>query len=165
MATSNVDNLQTKLEPNPLTFTVHLPGYKKTVQYSYSITNRSILNDFCTTFGIVQRRAELFKLYKGIAANVHHYSELSDGDTLILVVRGTTVEGENEYYENQKDSLMNNKYLDPPISKDQATKLLAEIDTNFCLFGHRNWFPGGSGYNHREYYKKLLVNYPEENES
>ena len=164
MDTSNVNNVQTKIEPKPLTFTLHLPGFKKTVQYSYPNTNSLILNNVCTTFGIVQRRAELFKLDKNIAWALH-YPDLSDGDTLILVVRGTTVEGENEYYENQKDSLMNNKYLEPSISKHQATKLLAEIDTNFSLFGHRNWLPGGTGYNHREYYKKLLVNYPEENES
>ena len=164
MATSNIDNVQTKLEPNPLTFTLHLPGYKKTVQYSYSITNSSILNDFCNTFGIVQRRAELFKLYKGIASNVHHYSELSDGDTLILVVRGTTVEGENEYYENQKDSLMNNKYLQPSISKYQATRLLAEIKTNFNLFGWKHWMPGGTGYQYKQYYMKNVSNYPDDKE-
>ena len=164
-----------KMQPpavKPLTFTLHLPGLKKTVQFSYlpkeqdhqvgnTMKGNYMFKMFvCNTFDVVYRRAQLFKLHKGIASEVC-YSKISDGDTLILVVRSTVNESENEYFNNQKESLMNNKYLQPSITKHQASSLLAEIKSQFNLFGHKNWLPGGTGYEYTEYYNKNVLNYPE----
>jgi len=163
------------MTPKPLTFTLHLPGFMKTVQFSYlpkeqdkpigkSMDGNYMFSQLvCETFNVEYRRAQLFLLKNNIAYEIC-YCKISDGDTLILVVRGTTVEAENEYYENQKDSLMNNKYLQPSISKYQASSLLAEIKANFKLFGWKHWMPGGTGYQYKQYYMKNVSNYPDDKE-
>jgi hypothetical protein len=164
------------MTPKLLTFTLHLPGLMKTVQFSYlpkeqdkpngkSMNGNYMFSQFvCETFNVVYRRAQLYLLRKdGIASEIC-YSKISDGDTLILVVRPTIDESQNEYYNNQQDSLMNNKYLQPSISKYQATRLLAEIKTQFNLIGWKNWMPGGRGYEYKQYYMKNVTNYPDDKE-
>jgi len=163
------------MTPKPLTFTLHLPGLMKTVQFSYlpkeqdKPNGKSMDGNYkfsqlvCETFNVEYRRAQLYLLKNNIAYEICYY-RISDGDTLILVVRSTIDKAENEYYNNQQDSLMNNKYLQPSISKYQATRLLAEIKTKFNLIGWKNWMPGGNGYEYKQYYMKNVTNYPDDKE-
>jgi hypothetical protein len=178
---SNLDakdsNLVVKdMTPRLLTFTLHLPGLMKTVQFSYlpkeqdkpngkSMDGNYMFSQFvCETFNVVYRRAQLYLLRKDGIAKEICYSKISDGDTLILVVRPTIDESQNEYYNNQQDSLKNNKYLEPSITKYQAASLLADIKTQFNLIGWKNWMPGGTGYQYKQYFLKNVTNYPDDKE-
>ena len=164
--TDVVNNTQTEtISESSITFTLHLPGLNKTVQMSYDkpITNCSesqVFHDFITTsFGVVPRRAQIFLIHmeKGpikLFMLPYYGITISNGDKLILCVRGTTVPGQNEYYETQKESLRQNTYLNPPLSKDDAKSLLISIAGDFEMYGHRYYFPGGQWY---EYGKKLAV--------
>jgi hypothetical protein len=159
MANSTNDNSDSKF-----TFTIHLPGLKKTMQMSYKkipISSSDILefhNFITNTFNVVSRRARIFWFHKDkgpYAINwMPHDSELLNGDTFILCVRGTTVEGENEYYDTQKESLKLNKYLNPSISKNNAISLLISIAGGFESYGHKYYCPGGRWY---EYQKQLDI--------
>ena len=131
------------------TVTLHLPGLKKTVQYSYdsSISNNQLTSKIANDFGQEPRRSGVFIIGEGVfgtirAMEVWLSSPVKNGDTLILCTRETTVQGKNEYYEIQKDSLMHNVYLNPPITKIVAVQLLVQIKANFRLLGHKHYLPG-----------------------
>jgi hypothetical protein len=158
-------------------FTLHLPGLKKTVPFHWPKTDPSsgnslivkqeFFNSICDTFGVVPRRANIYCLKNGktekiYSCNGRGLEQLFDGDTIILAVRGTKDESLNEYYNTQLDSLMNNQYLDPPISKDNAVFLLTELAFNFDMdrfFGHRHYLPGGTCYETRKHYSETVQNY------
>ena len=159
-------------------FTLHLPGLKKTVPFHWPKTDPSsgnslivkqeFFNSICDTFGVVPRRANIYCLKNGNADKIYSCNgrgleQLFDGDTIILAVRATNDESLNEYYTTQLDSLKNNKYLDPPISKDNAVFLLTNISFNFQMdsfFGHRYHIPGGACYETRKHYWEKVQNYP-----
>jgi hypothetical protein len=159
---TTTDIVDNTTDSSVFTFTVHLPGLKKTVKMSYDKTpvNPMELFHFITnSFGIVSRRASLFLIPSdGYPVQVNEFSlafnglRIVDGDTLIICVRATTVSGENEYYETQMESLKKNKYLDPPIPKVSALSLLVDIVGNFEMYGHKHYMPGGRWYE----YKKIL---------
>jgi hypothetical protein len=158
-------------------FTLHLPGLKKTIPFHWPKTDPSsgnslivrqeFFNSICDTFGVVPRRANIYCLKNGKAEKIYSCNgrgleQLFDGDTIILAVRGTQDESLNEYYNTQRDSLLNNKYLDPPISKDNAVFLLTNISFNFQMdmyFGHRHHFPGGTVYETRKHFSEKVQNY------
>ncbi len=158
-------------------FTLHLPGLKKTVPFHWPKTDPSsgnslivkqeFFNSICETFGVVPRRANIYCLKNGktekiYSCNGRGLEQLFDGDIIILAVRGTKDDSLNEYYKTQVDSLMNNKYLDPPISKDNAVFLLTELAFNFDIdrfFGHRHYLPGGTCYETRKHYSETVQNY------
>jgi len=158
--TTSTDIINTSTKPLAFTFTVHLPGLKKTVKMTYDKTldkPMELFNFITNSFGIVSRRAALFLIVpNNLPVSVNEFSllfnkiHIKDGDTFIVCVRETTVTGENEYYENQKESLQKNKYLDPPISKNTAVYLLGEIERNFDLCGHKHFMPGGQWYEYRK---------------
>jgi hypothetical protein len=158
-------------------FTLHLPGLKKTVPFHWPKTDPSsgnslivkqeFFNSICDTFGVVPRRANIYCLKNGktekiYSCNGRGLEQLFDGDTIILAVRGTKDESLNEYYNTQLDSLMNNQYLDPPISKDNAVFLLTELAFNFDMdrfFGYKHYLPGGTCYETRKHYSETVQNY------
>ena len=158
-------------------FTLHLPGLKKTVPFHWPKTDPSsgnslivkqdFFNSICETFGVVPRRANIYCLKNGktekiYSCNGRGLEQLFDGDIIILAVRGTKDDSLNEYYKTQLDSLMNNQYLDPPISKDNAVFLLTELAFNFDIdrfFGHRHYLPGGTCYETRKHYSETVQNY------
>jgi hypothetical protein len=158
-------------------FTLHLPGLKKTVPFHWPkedsssenslIVKQEFFNSICDTFGVVPRRANIYCLKNGKAEKIYSCNgrgleQLFDGDTIILAVRGTKDESLNEYYNTQRDSLLNNKYLDPPISKNNAVFLLTELAFNFEMasyFGHRHHCPGGACYETRKHYMDKVQNY------
>jgi hypothetical protein len=115
----------------------------------------------------VPRRANIYCLKNGktekiYSCNGRGLEQLFDGDIIILAVRGTKDDSLNEYYKTQLDSLMNNQYLDPPISKDNAVFLLTELAFNFDIdrfFGHRHYLPGGTCYETRKHYSETVQNY------
>jgi len=178
MSAIPIDNNTNTFDPSMLlTFTLHLPGLNKTVQFPYlpqvvyfpkeqdkpNVMSMKEYTKFtesvCDTYNIVHRRANFYKISNGDCSELYN-SKISDGDTLILVVRSTFDASQNEYYNNQQDSLKNNKYLQPSITKYQAASLLADIwNHNFELFGLRHWLPGGTGYECQQYFLKNLTNY------
>lgn len=167
-------NSQLKTQNCDYVFTLHLPGLKKTTQFHWSKKNRSnknsmivdyeFFNFICNSFGITSRRAKIYRLNtNGVADNIFspfgHGDRIFNGDTLILVVRKTKDESMNEYYNNQIESLMNNMYLEPQISKNNAAYLLTEINMNFPIMGIENYFPGGCFYETEKIYYNRLQNY------
>jgi len=159
----NINTQTGNIPESPITFTLHLPGLKKTMKMTYNIfpiKNEEVKNFIFTTFNIVPRRAKVFVFPKDedmLPIDLYdHHSLISDGDTLIVCVRGTTVAGENEYYDNQEDSLLHNKYLDPPISKNYAKSLLIQIAMNFEFYGHKYHLPGGRWYEYKQYLSGLM---------
>ena len=133
-----------------ITVTLHLPGLKKTVQYSYdSIPNKYLTDRIAAEFGQELRRSNVFLLSEGffetIRANdlwLTSTPPVKNGDTLILCVRKTTHTNQNEYYEAQNDVLSHNTHLNPPLTKDIAIDLLTQIKINFELLGHKYYLPG-----------------------
>ena len=166
-STNDIDN--TPKKSSVFNFTVHLPGLKKTEQivYNKTLINTTELFYFMTdSFGVVPRRAGLYLILPNelpISVNefslAFHNISIKDGDTFILCVRETTVTGENEYYENQKESLEKNKYLNPSISKESAISLLVDIANNFELCGHKHFLPGGRWYEYKKIVKKKVSPY------
>ena len=167
---SNITDItNTTKKPLAFTFTVHLPGLKKTEKIVYNKTpvNTTELFYFITNFfGVVSRRAGLFLILPNeLPVSVNEFSlafnniRIKDGDTFILCVRETTVQGENEYYENQKESLEKNKYLNPSITKESAVSLLVEIANNFEICGHKHFMPGGRWYEYRKTVKDIVSPY------
>lgn len=153
-----------------ITVTLHLPGLKKTVQYSYdSIPNKYLTDAIATEFGQEPRRSNVFLLGEGFFGNLRANDlwltstpPVKNGDTLILCVRKTT-EANNEYYETQKDVLLHNTNLNPPLTKNIAIDLLTQIKVNFALLGHKYYLPGTSLYEYRKSLEeKLAQSYPEE---
>ena len=136
---------------DPITVTLHVPGLKKTVQYSYdaSIPNKQLTWKIATDFGQEPRRSCVFVIGEGVFGNIRPMEvwlsvtpPVQTGNTLILCTRKTTVQGQNEYYETQKDALSHNTYLNPPITKNIAIQLLMQIHVNFDLLGHKHYLPG-----------------------
>jgi hypothetical protein len=158
-------------------FTLHLPGLKKTVPFHWPkkdtttgnslVIRQEFFNSICDTFGVVTRRANIYRLTpekaeKIYSCNGRGLEEIFDGDTIILAVRGTKDDSLNEYYKTQLDSLMNNQYLDPPISKDNAVFLLTQLAFNFDMdrfFGYKHYLPGGTCYETTKNYNNKVQNY------
>ena len=143
----------------PLTFTVHLPGLKKTVKMTYYKTfvkPRHLFNFITESFGTSSRAALYLITSNDRLVSVNELSlalndiRIKDGDTFILCICKSKVTSENEYYENQKESLQKNKYLDPPISKKTAVNLLGEIKRKFDLCDYLYFRPGGKWYEYNK---------------
>lgn len=153
------------MSKEPIMVTLHLPGLKKTVEYSFStpITNKQLADKIAADFGQESRRASVSILGESFFGEIgasqlwlHSTPRVKNGDTLILCIRETIVQNQNDYYETQKDSLLHNKYLNPPIPKKIAIDLLMQIDNNFDLLGYKYYLPGTRLHEYRTTLEKEL---------
>jgi len=145
-------------------FTLHLPGLKRTTLFHWPkkdgssrnsmIVDYKFSNFICNSLGVTPRRAKIYRLNIEGADEIFSCSgqglEIFDGDTLILVVRKTKDESMNEYYNTQIETLMNNMYLEPRISKTTAAYLLTQIEMNYLA---------GDFYETQQSYYTRLQNY------
>jgi len=141
-----------------ITVTLHLPGLKKTVAYSYSkpITNQQLATKIAIEFGQEPRRASVSVIGEGFFGLIcplqlwlSSTPPVKNGDTLILCTRKTTVQNQNDYYDVQQDALLHKKYLNPPIEKKIATDLLMQVEVNFAILGHKYYLPGTPLYDYQ----------------
>ena len=150
--------------------TLHLPGLKKTVQYSYDrrVSNDKLTEKIATEFGQEPRRSNVYLIGEGIFGSIRALElwvsstrPVKNGDVLVLCVRETTVPGQNDYYNTQQDALFHNKYLNPPIALNIASDLLIQIKVNFALLGHRHFLPDTPLANYSKYLGEELSKYYE----
>ena len=154
-----------------ITVSLHLPGLKKTIQYSFDshVPNTELSNKIALDFKQEPRRSNVFLLGPGFIGTMHAYElwinstpRVKNGDTLVLCVRKTLSKDQNEYYTVQQDALLHNKYLEPSLTQDIARYLLIQTHLNFELLGFKYFLPGTKLYDYSQsldaeifqYYKK-----------
>jgi hypothetical protein len=166
------------------TITLLLPGLKKIIRFDYTpgqnpsggyeeinkkyiVPSAQFKQAVCNVVGVLPRRAEIYlqKLYSldsppefDKVFGMHKDINIYPGDTILLLVRGTKVEGENNYYNIQQETLLKNTFIGANINRLNAIQLLCDIQKNFELEGYKNAIM-----RFREM-KEMISGYPSEEE-
>jgi len=115
-------------------------GYEE-INENYIVPSPQFKQAVCNAGGVVPRRAEIYIQTPTTSDSKEtEFIELRGekiypGNTIILLVRKTTVEGENDYYNIQQDALRKNNFPGNIINKHNAIRLLCYIARNFEWVG------------------------------